>query len=44
MAFLIGQAWAYSNPSTQVGAQNKDFDTVSQPDLTRGLVLSVAQA
>ena len=32
------------NPGTQVGTQNKDFDTVSQMDLTRSLVPSVVQA
>ena len=35
---------AYSNPGTQVGALNKDFGDVSQTDLTRNLVLSMAQA
>lgn len=33
---------AYSNPDTQVKAQNKDFSIVSQKDLT--LVWSVTQA
>ena len=33
----------YSNPGTQVGALNKDFGDVSQTDLTRNLVPSVAQ-
>lgn len=33
---------AYSNPGTQVEAQNKDFSIVSQKDLT--LVWSVTQA
>ena len=35
---------AYSNPGTQVGAQNEDFGAVSQTDLTRGLVSSGTQA
>ena len=34
----------YSNPCTQVGAWNKDFGDVSQTDLTRNLVPSVAEA
>lgn len=31
-------------PGTQVRTLNKDFSAVSQTDLTRRLVLSVAQA
>ena len=34
----------FSNLDTQVGALNKDFGDVSQTDLTRNLVPSVAQA
>ena len=36
--FLTGQ-WrgAYSNPGTQVGAENKDFGAVSQTDLVSSL-------
>ena len=37
------QVYAYSNPGTQVGSQNNDFSAVSQTDLTRSLVLSVAR-
>jgi len=33
----------YSNPGTQVGAQDKDFSAVSQTDLIRRLLPSVAQ-
>ena len=33
---LIDQS-NYSNPATQLGAQNKDFGPGSQTDLTRGL-------
>ena len=33
----------YSNPGSQVGAQNKDFGAVSQLDLSRSLVPSVEQ-
>ena len=43
MAFLLGQLMRDTNPCTQVGAQNKDFGTVLQTDLTIGLVPSVAQ-
>ena len=35
---------AYSNPGTQLGAQNKNFGAVSQTDLMRGYVSSAAQA
>lgn len=35
---------AYSNPGTQLLAQNKDFSAGWQTDETRGLVSSVAQA
>ena len=35
---------ANSSPSTQVGAQNKDFGAVLQMDLTRSLVPLVAKA
>ena len=35
---------AYSNPSTQLRAQNNDFGADLQTDLTRTLVSSVAQA
>ena len=38
---LIG---AYSNPGTQVVAQNRDFGAVSQTDFTRSYAPSVAQA
>ena len=34
----------YSNPGTQVGVQNKDFNAALQTDLTRGLVLAATQA
>ena len=34
----------YSNHGTQVGTQNNDIGAVSQTDLIRGLVSSVAQA
>ena len=34
----------YSNPGTHVGTQNKNFSPVSQKDVTRSLVPSVAQA
>ena len=42
MAFLLGQLMRDTNPGTQVGAQNKDFGTVLQTDLTIALVPSVA--
>jgi len=45
MAFSIGQYGAYSNSDTPTGgAQTKDFNTVSQADLTRSLVSPVARA
>ena len=44
MTFLTGQSWRYSNPDTQVEAENKDFGASSQTDLTRSLVSSVKQA
>ncbi len=34
----------YSNPDTQLGAQNKNFGADLQTDLTKGLVTSAPQA
>ena len=38
MAFLTGQSWRVFKSWTQAGAQNKDFATDSQADLSRSLV------
>ena len=41
---MIAQNYASQYTGRPGGAQNQDFSAVSQEDLTRSLVLSVAQA
>ena len=44
VALLTGQLWHVLKSHYTGGTQNNDFGTVSQTDLTRNLVPSVAQA